>query len=81
MWMWLQSDYIQRCSRKQGPQFWQKYITQCFIIFAAQEMTGKMADNYLEKQYADYERRKAEWLKAKKCGKFKKKFSANNKLK
>jgi hypothetical protein len=44
-------------------------------------MTGKMADNYLEKQYADYERRKAEWLRAKKCGKLKKKFSANNKLK
>ena len=53
-----------------------------FFIFAAQEMTGKMADNYLEKQYADYERRKAEWLKAKKCRKFKKRnsSSANDKL-
>ncbi|MBQ9339519.1 MAG: dehydrogenase [Paludibacteraceae bacterium] len=25
-----------------------------------------MADNYLEKHYADYERRKAEWLKKQK---------------
>ena len=40
-----------------------------------------MADNYLEKQYADYETRKAEWLRAKKCGKLKKKSSANDKLK
>lgn len=28
-----------------------------------------MADNYLEKQYAEYEARKAAWEKAKKLGK------------
>ena len=28
-----------------------------------------MADNYLGKQYEDYEARKAAWEKAKKCGK------------
>lgn len=38
-----------------------------------------MADNYLEKQYADYEIRKAEWLKAKKCRKIKKKNSPSTK--
>lgn len=30
-----------------------------------------MADNYLEKQYADYEARKAAWERAKKQGKLK----------
>jgi hypothetical protein len=28
-----------------------------------------MADNYLEKQYADYEKRRAEWERQKKLGK------------
>jgi hypothetical protein len=28
-----------------------------------------MADNYLEKQYADYEKRRAEWERQKKYGK------------
>lgn len=28
-----------------------------------------MADNYLEKQYADYEKRRAEWERQKKFGK------------
>ena len=30
-----------------------------------------MADNYLEKQYADYEKRRAEWERQKKLGKIK----------
>jgi hypothetical protein len=28
-----------------------------------------MADNYLEKQYADYEKRRAEWERQKRLGK------------
>ena len=32
-----------------------------------------MADNYLEKQYADYEKRRAEWERQKKLGKLPKK--------
>ena len=28
-----------------------------------------MADNYLEKQYAEYEKRRAEWERLKKLGK------------
>lgn len=46
-----------------------------FFIFATRKRIETMADNYLEKQYADYEIRKAEWLKTKKCGKLKKKNS------
>ena len=34
-----------------------------------------MADNYLEKQYADYEKRRAEWERRKKLGKVKNKKS------
>ena len=32
-----------------------------------------MADNYLEKQYADYEKRRAEWERQKKLGRLPKK--------
>ena len=34
-----------------------------------------MADNYLEKQYADYEKRRAEWERQKRLGKVKTKKS------
>lgn len=37
-----------------------------------------MADNYLEKQYALYEARKAEWLKGNKQGKKKKERPKKN---
>jgi hypothetical protein len=36
-----------------------------------------MADNYLEKQYADYEKRRAEWERQKKLGKLPKKKKTN----